>query len=102
MEYWAKRVGHLDKFFFICHLYKTVQRIFFFFTKAQEKHDIDLTWDTDVAATLADGYNVHYGARSIKYEIERRVISQIAAGHEQGVSKLQKMKIKGRWEVVLT
>lgn len=37
-------------------------------------------------AVLADGYDVHYGARSIKYEVDRRVISQIAAGHEQGVS----------------
>ena len=37
-------------------------------------------------AALADGYNVHYGARSIKYEVERRVVSQLAAGHEQGVS----------------
>ncbi|KAK6629500.1 hypothetical protein RUM43_003317 [Polyplax serrata] len=59
LEYWAKR--------------------------AAEKHNIELTWEPEVVAVLADGYDVHYGARSIKYEVDRRVISQIAAGHEQGV-----------------
>jgi ATP-dependent Clp protease ATP-binding subunit ClpB len=38
-----------------------------------------------VLAILADGYDVHYGARSIKYEVERRVINQLAAAHEQGI-----------------
>ena len=31
---------------------------------------------------LAQGYNVHYGARSIKHEVERRVINQLAFAHE--------------------
>ena len=34
---------------------------------------------------LADGYDIRYGARSIKHEVERRVINQVAAAHEQGV-----------------
>ena len=34
---------------------------------------------------LADGYDIRYGARSIKHEVERRVINQVAAGHEQGL-----------------
>ncbi|XP_060091202.1 mitochondrial disaggregase-like [Heteronotia binoei] len=32
---------------------------------------------------LADGYNLHYGARSIKHEVERRVVNQLAAAYEQ-------------------
>lgn len=58
------------------------------FYQAKKKHGIDLVWDHDVTAALAQGYDVHYGARSIKYEIERKVVSQLAVGHEQGVSSL--------------
>ena len=34
---------------------------------------------------LSDGYDIRYGARSIKHEVERRVINQVAAAHEQGL-----------------
>lgn len=37
--------------------------------QANEKHGIDLTWDRQVIDILADGYDVHYGARSIKHEV---------------------------------
>ncbi|XP_075214295.1 mitochondrial disaggregase-like isoform X2 [Lycorma delicatula] len=52
--------------------------------KAKEKHNIELKWEHAVECVLADGYDVHYGARSIKYEVERRVISQLAAAYERG------------------
>lgn len=39
--------------------------------KASEKHSIQLSWDRNVLEVLADGYNVHYGARSIKHEVWR-------------------------------
>ena len=39
-------------------------------------------WDNRVSNALADGYNVYYGARSIKYEVERRVVTQLALAHE--------------------
>lgn len=52
--------------------------------RAQERHVIDLKWDREVMSVLADGYDVHYGARSIKYEVERRVVNQLAAAHERG------------------
>ena len=38
-----------------------------------------------VLNVLADGYDIRYGARSIKHEVERRVINQVAAAQEQGV-----------------
>jgi len=28
-----------------------------------------MTWDHSVVSTLTDGYDVHYGARSLKYEV---------------------------------
>uniref|UniRef100_A0A8C5MBR5 Mitochondrial disaggregase n=1 Tax=Leptobrachium leishanense TaxID=445787 RepID=A0A8C5MBR5_9ANUR len=51
--------------------------------KAKQRHDITLLWDREVMDVLADGYNVHYGARSIKHEVERRVVNQLAAAYEQ-------------------
>jgi len=50
--------------------------------KAYEKHHIKLKWDPKALEALAQGYNVHYGARSIKHEVERRVVNQLAAAHE--------------------
>ncbi|KAM4796198.1 mitochondrial disaggregase [Rhinophrynus dorsalis] len=51
--------------------------------KAKQRHNITLLWDREVMDVLADGYNVHYGARSIKHEVDRRVINQLAAAYEQ-------------------
>lgn len=52
--------------------------------RARQRHKIDLKWDREVMSVLADGYDSHYGARSIKYEVERRVVNQLAAAHERG------------------
>ena len=38
--------------------------------QAKKKHSMELTWDRQVVDVLADGYDVHYGARSIKYEVD--------------------------------
>ncbi|KAG9471776.1 hypothetical protein GDO78_022908 [Eleutherodactylus coqui] len=51
--------------------------------KAKQRHDITLIWDREVTDVLVDGYNVHYGARSIKHEVDRRVVNQLAAAYEQ-------------------
>ncbi|XP_054706573.1 caseinolytic peptidase B protein homolog [Uloborus diversus] len=51
--------------------------------KAKERHGIELTWDKILLETLAEGYDVHYGARSIKHEVERRVVNQLADAHEK-------------------
>ncbi|KAF7720848.1 hypothetical protein EC973_005907 [Apophysomyces ossiformis] len=50
--------------------------------KARTRHGISMTWDTDVVDVLAEGYNIRYGARSIKYEVERKVVNLIAKAHE--------------------
>eukprot|EP00095_Tigriopus_kingsejongensis_P003076 snap_masked-scaffold2346_size16788-processed-gene-0.5 protein:Tk03076 transcript:snap_masked-scaffold2346_size16788-processed-gene-0.5-mRNA-1 annotation:"suppressor of potassium transport" len=54
----------------------------FWSDRARSKHNIDLSWDQAVLHYLADGYNVYYGARSIKHEVERRVVAQLALAHE--------------------
>lgn len=51
--------------------------------QAEKKHNMKLVWDHNVVDVLADGYDVHYGARSIKYEVERRVVTQLAMAHER-------------------
>ena len=51
--------------------------------KAYERHKMTLTWERAVIDLLADAYNIKYGARSIKYEVERSVVSQLAMAHER-------------------
>ncbi|XP_033215350.1 caseinolytic peptidase B protein homolog isoform X2 [Belonocnema kinseyi] len=66
--------------------------------RAQERHGIELKWDREVLSALADGYDSHYGARSIKYEVERRVINQLAAAHERGqIGKGCCVLVKPKW-----
>lgn len=55
---------------------------------AKQKHNIKFSWqDPEVTALLARGYNVHYGGRSLKYEVDRRVITLLAHAQEQGFLK---------------
>lgn len=55
--------------------------------RAKDKHSITLSWDEEVVTVLTEGYNVYYGARSIKHEVERQVVSQLASAHEAGIIK---------------
>lgn len=50
--------------------------------KARTRHGITITWDPEVVDVLAGGYNIRYGARSIKYEVERKVVNLIAKANE--------------------
>ncbi|GAA6067741.1 caseinolytic peptidase B protein homolog, partial [Tachysurus ichikawai] len=36
---------------------------------AKQRHDITLLWEGGVLDLLTRGYNLHYGARSIKHEL---------------------------------
>ncbi|TRY85148.1 hypothetical protein DNTS_006344 [Danionella cerebrum] len=55
----------------------------FWAKKAKQRHDITLIWDRAVLDLLAEGYNLHYGARSIKHQVERSVLSQLSSAYEQ-------------------
>lgn len=66
--------------------------------QAKEKHKIEIYWDRSVESALADGYDVSYGARSIKYEVERRVVNQLAAAHEKGfIGKGSTVQVCASW-----
>ncbi|KAJ2950442.1 hypothetical protein O0L34_g8682 [Tuta absoluta] len=52
--------------------------------KARARHSVELRWEGGVLGALADGYDVHYGARSIQHEVERRVVNQLALAAERG------------------
>lgn len=43
---------------------------------------MEIQWTNDVVEKLAEGYNMRYGARSIKHEVERSVINKLAHAHE--------------------
>ncbi|CAF2126182.1 unnamed protein product [Rotaria magnacalcarata] len=57
----------------------------FWKNRAIDQHNIDIIWDRKALDCLADGYDINYGARSLKHEIERSVVNQLAAAHEQGL-----------------
>uniref|UniRef100_G1S5V4 ClpB family mitochondrial disaggregase n=1 Tax=Nomascus leucogenys TaxID=61853 RepID=G1S5V4_NOMLE len=80
------RINEIVYFLPFCHseLIQLVNKELNFWAKrAKQRHNITLLWDREVADVLVDGYNVHYGARSIKHEVERRVVNQLAAAYEQ-------------------
>lgn len=64
-----------------------IKELKFWANRAKVKHNIELIWDHLVVDVLASGYNVHYGARSIKHEVERLVVSQLALAHERELIK---------------
>ncbi|KAJ8280414.1 hypothetical protein GJAV_G00054280 [Gymnothorax javanicus] len=80
------RINEIVYFLPFCHseLIQLVSKeLNFWAKKAKQRHNITLLWDSPVLDLLARGYNLHYGARSIKHEVERRVVNQLAAAYEQ-------------------
>uniref|UniRef100_A0A8C5ERK5 ClpB homolog, mitochondrial AAA ATPase chaperonin n=1 Tax=Gouania willdenowi TaxID=441366 RepID=A0A8C5ERK5_GOUWI len=77
------RINEIVYFLPFCHseLLQLVSKELNFWAK--QRHNINLEWDRPVLDLLAGGYNMHYGARSIKHEVERRVVNQLAAAYEQ-------------------
>lgn len=55
---------------------------FVLFHKAEKEHGMILEWDRKALEFLVNGYDISYGARSIKHEVDRRVVNQIAVAHE--------------------
>lgn len=50
--------------------------------KAKQRHDITLQWDRPVLDLLACGYNMHYGARSIKHEVTQKCTAVQSKGFQ--------------------
>lgn len=57
--------------------------------QAKEKHSIELRWDPMVLDVLADGYNVYYGARSIKHEVNLHSCDLPGMSYSAGVPSLK-------------
>lgn len=55
----------------------------FWAAKAKKNNSIDMSWDEKVIDVICRGYDIHYGARSIKHEVERRIINQISELHHK-------------------
>ncbi|XP_042319527.1 caseinolytic peptidase B protein homolog [Sceloporus undulatus] len=67
------RINEIVYFLPFCHL-ELIQlvnkELSFWAKKAKVRHNITLVWDREVMDVLADGYHLHYGARSIKHEVQ--------------------------------
>ncbi|MCI4385627.1 hypothetical protein PGIGA_G00052850 [Pangasianodon gigas] len=80
------RINEIVYFLPFCHseLIQLINKeLNYWAKKAKQRHDITLLWERAVLELLTRGYNLHYGARSIKHEVERRVVNQLAAAYEQ-------------------
>lgn len=55
-----------------------VKELEFWAERAKQKNSIVMSWDDKVIDVICKGYDIHYGARSIKHEVERRIINQIS------------------------
>uniref|UniRef100_A0A9J7XRF0 ClpB family mitochondrial disaggregase n=1 Tax=Cyprinus carpio carpio TaxID=630221 RepID=A0A9J7XRF0_CYPCA len=80
------RINEIVYFLPFCHseLIQLVSReLSYWAKKAKQRHNITLLWERPVLELLVRGYNLHYGARSIKHEVERRLVNQLAAAFEQ-------------------
>ncbi|XP_057377244.1 mitochondrial disaggregase-like isoform X4 [Daphnia carinata] len=77
-------LGRINEFVFFfpfsrTELHQLVQReLDFWAKKAKDRYEVDVSWDGQVLDALCLGYNVAYGARSIKYEVERNVVSLLS------------------------
>jgi ATP-dependent Clp protease ATP-binding subunit ClpB len=48
--------------------------------RAKEEHKIKLTWDNKIIELIAKEYNIREGARSIKRQINRKIIDNVVFG----------------------
>lgn len=84
-------LGRINEFVYFLpfsksELIQLVKRELEFWAKrAKDKHGMTIEWDRKALDFLVNGYDISYGARSIKYEVERRVVNQIAVAHEYGL-----------------
>lgn len=69
-----------------------IKELEFWASKAKKNNSIEMTWDDKVIDVMCKGYDIHYGARSIKHEVERRIINQISELHHT-VKKAKKVHI---------
>lgn len=70
-----------------------VKELEFWAARAKKKNNIQLVWDDEVVDTLVKGYDLYYGCRSLKYEVERRILNPISClQDEMGRDKMKNAK----------
>ncbi|KAI0982209.1 hypothetical protein GJ496_002426 [Pomphorhynchus laevis] len=62
-----------------------IREMEFWSSMATSKHNIKIDWDESVIDIICAAYDVTYGARSLKHEVDRKIISLVAKAHEQGL-----------------
>ncbi|KAL7674267.1 hypothetical protein ACOME3_000546 [Neoechinorhynchus agilis] len=71
-----------------------VRELEFWADLASKKHSIKIEWDDNVVNLLADRFDRTYGARSLKHEVDRAVVSLIAKAHEMDkIASGQQVKV---------
>ncbi|KLO08748.1 hypothetical protein SCHPADRAFT_880206 [Schizopora paradoxa] len=53
--------------------------------RAHEKHEIKLTWSSEVVKKLTKSYDVNFGVRSVAHEVQRIAVQQVAEAQIRGV-----------------
>ena len=51
--------------------------------RAQERHSMEISWDKEVVEKLCEGYQHRFGARSIKHQVDKKIVNQLAEAHEK-------------------
>ncbi|KAF0992088.1 hypothetical protein HZS_4649 [Henneguya salminicola] len=46
--------------------------------RASTINNMKITWTERVVDVMCKGYNIHFGARSLRYEVEKKIIERIA------------------------
>ena len=65
-------------------LHLVEKRLEFWAERAKKNHKIGLSWEKMVLSFLLDNYNAHYGARSIKREVDKQVVNRLVWAQDTG------------------
>uniref|UniRef100_A0A672LIB2 ClpB family mitochondrial disaggregase n=1 Tax=Sinocyclocheilus grahami TaxID=75366 RepID=A0A672LIB2_SINGR len=99
------RINEIIYFLPFCHteLIQLVSReLNYWAKKAKQRHNITLLWERPVLELLAGGYNLHYGARSIKHEVLINTYTQkknCKCLHDKNKALIRKIKKRGKKQI---
>jgi len=61
--------------------------------KIKHNRSIELSWEPEIVKFICKGYNIVYGARSIKHEVETGVITEISECHSKFEDQPEKIHV---------
>ncbi|KAI3382875.1 hypothetical protein SNEBB_003559 [Seison nebaliae] len=85
-------LGRINEFVYFLpfnqvELRELIEKELIFWKKKAESFQLQLNWDEKAINRIVEGYDINYGARSIKHEIERRIINRIAEVQDLNTAK---------------